>query len=383
MKSIEALSNLKVSVLLADDNADNLFTFKTLLKKIECETAIVSSGIDVLQKLDKQNFDLVILDAQMPHLDGFATLQKIKNHPSHSCIPVILVSDNDIDNRSSHLGFELGAFDVIIRPFSDQLFRSKVSGILSLLKKQKQHILELEDQFKIQNSMLIQKIESFPIQLSQIVDQAQKRHSNSNDTSFFMNEDLSVEPKQELPATPLLASQNIESELTLTSQLTDPQSIAQDVAQLLSIKAQAKSLKLETTCDTSTAGLIKTDTARLRQILISVIENAIDFTSQGFVKVHIFPIIAEGKEYTAFEVSDSGVGILADMQNSIFQYNTLKQSRHLAQVLGGDLHLVSSITGQGSTFLITIANRIDGAPQSTTLSQKIPKQSHRPLIPEL
>lgn len=540
MKSTDITSIQKPMVLLVDDRADNLFTFKGALKKIECDTAIVSSGTDALDKLEKQEFGLIILDAQMPGMDGFATLQRIKANPHTQHIPVILISDSDMGGQSTILGYELGAVDVLIRPFNDNVLRAKVSTFVSLHRTYKnllqntQH-LNLEEKNIIQNlqqdrvnflqffketpalvimtqgpdhtltmindsyakffgidsqGKTLREAQPESLELHEICDQIFKsgKAFNLNEASvtwvdqvrfFKLTGTALFSPQGEINGTLIYAqevsaevlarqqnenqeqalqldlknlqmenelerqkqaqiyqrlsqeipeilqrlqvakeetSRSQESRSTLTLQeaieekketsithdtavyepinisvsLIDPQSIVQEVAALLKGKTQAKSLQMNITCDKATAGLIKSDASNIRQILLNIVNNAIDFTHHGSIKVHTFPIIAEGKEFTAFEVTDTGRGILPTHQESIFQppANGLKNSslffsRRMAQALGGDVHLMNSYLNQGSTFLITVANKIEGSSTLTVASKKVPSDHHRPLIPEL
>ena len=111
---------------------------------------------------------------------------------------------------------------------------------------------------------------------------------------------------------------------------------------------------------------IRTDAARLKQVLKNLIANAIKFTSRGGVTVRITP---EGRDQVTFAVVDTGIGVPADKQQLIFEAfqqadgSTSRQyggtglglsiSRELARLLGGELRLAST-PGEGSTFTLVL-----------------------------
>lgn len=524
-------------VLIVDDRADNLFAYKAALKKLDCDTAIVSSGADALHKLEKQDFALILLDTDMPGMDGFSTLQKIKTNSQFQHIPVILVADSDLTPQMNQLAYEMGAIDLLIRPFNDTLLRAKVSALTQVFRQHRKTVLNLqqltmaENQSSIekQNSLLklVSHLEEMPHAFLTINTEWKLTYFNRSaaellgpDPSHFFDKDIwqmipSLEvlaplwkqaleeqnmqtgevliPPSEKFATerwletwaypvadgmaisliditqkknqmilqeqcisqlntakddaeakvalktaflnkvsqdirfplqsllesadrlkdhsakldnPLNAitalhhhgeslfryiddvvelSESESDKLSITVDLIDPQSIVNDVSSLLKLKAREKSLQFQVTCDKSTAGLIKTDAARLREIIMNVADNAIKYTHQGIIKIHIFPLIADGKEFTAFDITDTGVGINPLEQDQLFdpqQGLSLYVARRFARALGGDVHLVSSQMGRGSTFLITVANRVEGSRSQPIISQKVPTEIHRPLIPE-
>jgi signal transduction histidine kinase len=130
--------------------------------------------------------------------------------------------------------------------------------------------------------------------------------------------------------------------------------------------AQQKGLAFSIELDPALPPTIRTDAARLKQVLKNLIGNAIKFTSRGSVTVRIAP---EGRDQVAFAVADTGIGVAADKQQMIFEAfqqadgSTSRQyggtglglsiSRELARLLGGALRLKSA-PGEGSTFTLVL-----------------------------
>ncbi len=187
-----------------------------------------------------------------------------------------------------------------------------------------------------------------------------------------------------------------QGQVTIKRVSCSPDQIVAEVIARMSPQAQAKNLRLETQHRGSVPATIQTDPVRLRQILLSLVGNAIKFTESGSVRValematpvdHPQPLLGLG-------VIDTGIGITPQQQAKIFEVfsqaddsSTRKYGglglglmicRRLAQLLGGDI-TIDSTPGQGSVFLLTIEtgplagiHMIDQPPPPTTLSTDTP-----------
>ncbi|MEZ0391578.1 MAG: ATP-binding protein [Pseudobdellovibrionaceae bacterium] len=157
---------------------------------------------------------------------------------------------------------------------------------------------------------------------------------------------------------------------------TNPHKIAAEVVSLLRVKAQ--NLQLDLQSGVSTPARITTDSFRLKQILLNLIGNAIKFSPEGSVHVRSFGRKTEsGQSLVCFEIKDTGIGIPQNNLESIFEMFVqadsstarrfggtglgLSLSRRLARALGGDIRVLSSVEGQGTTFLLEILDQSSGA----------------------
>ena len=148
-----------------------------------------------------------------------------------------------------------------------------------------------------------------------------------------------------------------------------PHLIIHDVMQVLAIKADEKTIKLAITVDSPIPETILSDPERLRQIVTNLVGNAIKFTHEGSVNLHVALISADTRPQLSIAVHDSGIGIPAETLETIFdpfvqadsavaqQFGGtglgLAISRRLARELGGDI-VVESTLGVGSLFTLTI-----------------------------
>ena len=146
------------------------------------------------------------------------------------------------------------------------------------------------------------------------------------------------------------------------------------IESLLRPGAIEKGLEFEVRQCGSLPGQIRTDPVRLRQCLINLVNNAIKFTKVGHVHISVSLQETEGKSSVRFDVEDTGIGIAAEKQNSIFEAFSQADSsinrkfggtglglaitKQLTRLLGGEL-MVSSKEGEGSVFSITIPTGVD------------------------
>lgn len=145
-----------------------------------------------------------------------------------------------------------------------------------------------------------------------------------------------------------------------------------DLSESMSIKAKEKGLRIQVSANTSVPPVFKTDQLRLKQILYNVIGNAIKFTDNGEIIVNVsYEKEQDNKPVLKFLVKDTGIGITKEQASKLFKpfsqadSSTTRKyggtglglvlSKKLTEALGGDLRLVSSEPGKGSTFEITIS----------------------------
>jgi len=92
---------------------------------------LAESGAEALQKIESNRPDLIILDVQMPEMDGYEVCKRIKENEQTAEIPVVFLTANSTNKDEEH-GLEIGASDFIRKPISPQIVRTRVANILKL-----------------------------------------------------------------------------------------------------------------------------------------------------------------------------------------------------------------------------------------------------------
>jgi PAS domain S-box-containing protein len=128
---VSARSDLP-SVLLVDDRPENLLALEAVLASLPCRLVSVTSGQEALRRLLHDDFALILLDVQMPELDGFETAEYIKRRRKTRAIPIIFVTAISKERHHVFRGYETGAVDYVFKPYDPQLLRAKVQVFLEL-----------------------------------------------------------------------------------------------------------------------------------------------------------------------------------------------------------------------------------------------------------
>jgi len=125
-------------ILIVDDNRANLIALEAVLEPLGHQLVPCSSGEEALRLLLSGDFALILMDVQMPGLDGFKTAQLIKERPKSRDVPIIFITALSRDSSHMFRGYSQGAVDYLLKPFDPDILRSKVSVFVELfLQKEK------------------------------------------------------------------------------------------------------------------------------------------------------------------------------------------------------------------------------------------------------
>jgi CheY-like chemotaxis protein len=119
--------------LLVDDRRDNLIALEAILQGLPVEPVAVESGEAALKQLLIEDFAVILLDAQMPEMDGFETASHIKRRERTRHVPIIFR-----DAQLALRGYAAGAVDYLTKPFDPWVLRAKVSVFVELWTKTRQ-----------------------------------------------------------------------------------------------------------------------------------------------------------------------------------------------------------------------------------------------------
>ncbi len=146
-------ASLKIPLLLVDDTPESLASLERILKEMDIDFELVkaSSGSEAVKQTLKHEFALIILDVQMPDLNGIETAELLRTNPKTRHIPIIFISAAISNNVDLFKGYELGAVDYIVKPIESVVLKSKVNVFSELYSMRK----KLEEQ----NSLLACRID--------------------------------------------------------------------------------------------------------------------------------------------------------------------------------------------------------------------------------
>ena len=127
-----------VEILLVDDRAENLLALEAILEPLNQTLVRAHSGDEALRKLLLHDFAVILLDVQMPGINGFETARIIKSRERTKYIPIIFLTAISKEEEYVFEGYSVGAVDYLAKPFKPDILRSKVGVFVELYQKQRQ-----------------------------------------------------------------------------------------------------------------------------------------------------------------------------------------------------------------------------------------------------
>jgi PAS domain S-box-containing protein len=124
-----------VNILLVDDQPSNLLALESILTAEDKRLVAADSGKRALKHLLDEEFAVILLDVQMPELDGFETASLIRQRDKSRDTPIIFLTALSRSETNVFRGYELGAVDYIFKPFQPEILRSKVNVFVELFRK--------------------------------------------------------------------------------------------------------------------------------------------------------------------------------------------------------------------------------------------------------
>lgn len=128
----------RVNILIVDDQPSRLLSYEAILGDLGQNIVRASSGTEALQELMRREFAVILLDVNMPGMDGFETAQLIHQHPRYEKTPLVFVTAFNISDMDRLKGYELGAVDYVFIPVVPAILRSKVSVLIELFTQKRE-----------------------------------------------------------------------------------------------------------------------------------------------------------------------------------------------------------------------------------------------------
>ena len=390
------------TILIVDDNPNNLFTLRALLEtSLNAEVIEAQSGFDALERVSESPIDLILLDIQMPDLNGFDVARLIRNRPKFANIPIIFLTAVYKSEDFKQQGFESGAIDYLTKPIDDTILITRVKAYLRVIEAER----ESNRRLSALNARLQAEIDArkrAEAVLEDLNRQLQDASRHKTDYLSSMSHELRT-PLNALIGYLSLAVNDLQREVAeeKLQNLTKANQTARVILQLINdvldfakieagkmdtlieevdlveiledvaITAEGlllnKPVELKTEIDADLPS-VQSDYTKIKQMLNNLLGNAIKFTTQGSVTLRA-RLERNPASAVRIEVQDTGMGIPQEKLGSVFE--SFKQvdssinkkfggtglgltiTRQFCDMLGIEIG-VNSELGRGSTFWLRI-----------------------------
>lgn len=371
-RPLASFTELKPNILIVDDRKENLLATEKVLRPLGATIYKALSGNDALSLILRQRFAVVLLDVQMPEMDGFETAVLMQEHESMLGVPIIFVTAISKEDTYATRAAEIGAVDYIFKPINAEILKSKVKVYLDLYT-QREEILNLNGTLRQSN----EELERFAYICSHDM-QEPVRIMNSyadllaEDYDALLDEEgrkylkfiTSSAARMRKMIQDILAFSRVGREEITLEEVNCGEVVQEVLAEFESIitkqKARVRCGNLPT---------LDTSPTLIRVLFQNLISNALKF--QDGIKTPEIAIEAELYEgMWRFTVRDNGIGIDPTFQDKIFNIFQrfhrkedypgtgigLSTCRKLLQLCGGDISFESTL-GTGTVFFFVLPDR--------------------------
>jgi len=380
-------ANSPVKILLVDDLPENLFALELILCNDNYKCVKAHSGNEALKiLLHEQDFAIILMDVQMPEMDGFETVELIREIETLKHVPVIFLTASMDNSMHIFKGYQAGAVDYMIKPLIPELLKAKVAVFVDLYAKIHELLAQKKEMEMLYSDVTAQKrIEKELLGAKVVADLATGIAEDARikaESATRIAEDA-VKAKQQFLSnmsheirtpmnaiigfTKVLSKTNLSEKqkeylqaikvsgdtlIVLINDILDlakvdagkmtfeqtPFKMATSLSTMLHLfetKIQEKNLELVTEYDNKIPEILLGDHVRLHQIFLNLVSNALKFTSKGKITVRVQMINEDEKQaIIEFAVTDTGIGIAENKISTIFE-NFEQASDSTSKLFGG------------------------------------------------
>ncbi len=413
-----------LNILIVDDNKNNLLSLRSLIEEYIDQVQVLEadSGVSALNVLMKQEVDLIILDVQMPDLDGFETAALIRSRKKTQQIPLVFLTAAYKTEEFKQKGYAIGAADYLTKPIDTPQLISKINTYLRFIQLEHQHhqyeqelarkVQERTAELLVVNRSLRQEIaerRQIEDKLKLAKDTAETANQIKSQFLATMSHELRTPLNAILGYSEMVKEEAIESgyeeflpdlnkviasgkhllvlindvldlskietgEMKLYNETFKITDLVNEVVQTIQpyVEDTGNNLVVDSESDW---GEMCADLTKIRQILLNLLDNAVKFTTQGTVTFKVTSQINQTSSWLYFQVSDTGIGLTEEQSEHLFQIFTqvdssstrkyggtglgLAISQRFAEMMGGQI-TVQSTPGQSSTFTVRLPRHGEG-----------------------
>lgn len=415
------MSHSGARILIVDDLPEKLLVYRTLLEDLDAQIVEAHSGTEALKRVLEGEFAVILLDVNMPDIDGLETATLVRRHKNGRHTPIIFITAY-ADEMQTARGYELGAVDYILSPVIAPVIRTKVRVFVDLYEARAALALsnqELETRVTERTGELQKSNERLQGEIAERLRAEAEREAllarekvlraEAEELSRLKDEFLAT-MSHEL-RTPLNAifgwitllrtrrldeatqeraletiernaraqkrliedlldvSRIVTGKVALELVTVDPRRVVEAALETMHPAAQAKGLKIVPLLDIG-AGTVRGDFARLQQIVCNLLSNAIKFTDAGG---HIEVCLARRNGEVEISIADSGQGIKPEFLPLVFDRFRQEDGsisrrhgglglglaivRHLVELHAGSVDAQSAGEGKGARFIVRLPVR--------------------------
>lgn len=385
----------KFNILIVDDREENLLTLESILESDELNIIKALSGNEALGLMLEYNFAMVLLDVQMPEMDGFECAELMRSNDRTKNIPIIFITAISKQRQHIFKGYASGAVDYLYKPLDLEILTAKIKAYIEFFKQKhkleittrelEKTIQELDSSKKIaeeatlaKSSFLANMSHEIRTPLNGIIGMAELALMDGS-LSEIQSERLADIKQSGISLldiiNEILDISKIEADKLVLEEIEfSIRDVLQKVIRLLSVKISQDNLELNCSISPEIPDILVGDPIRIRQILINLVGNAIKFTDKGFVSIEL-NLIKETKDSVNidFIIRDTGIGIAKDKVQYLFesfsQADTsttrkhggsglgLSISKNLVNMMDGEIEIESELD-KGSMFLFNLNFKI-------------------------
>jgi len=399
----------KFNILIVDDRIENLIALESLILHPELNIIRALSGNEALSLMLEHEISLVLLDVNMPGMDGFETAELMRGSERTKSIPIIFITATFRAPKQIFRGYETGAVDYLYKPLDRKILQNKINAYIDFFKqkhalqvttKQLQRTIEELNHAKhIAEEATLAK-SSFLANMSHEIRTPLNGIIGMTDL-ILMNTDLPESYYENLSD----IKQSSESLLEIINEILDISKIEADkleleniefslrdtlekIVRLLCVKTFQKNLEFLLLHPADIPDHVIGDPTRIRQVLVNLIGNAIKFTDKGTVTLSVSVKSLDKTNITIeFMVEDTGIGIPKDKMDLLFEsYRQVDSStarthggtglgltisKKLVELMNGKIGVDSQV-GKGSRFFFSVPTKI-GKPSQESWQLKLPE----------
>ena len=381
-----------IKILLVDDREDNLFSIETILEKDNYTIVKAKSGRDALKVLlHQQDFSLILMDVQMPELNGFETATIIYERDKLKNIPIIFITAFSYDEDYIFKGYRTGGVDYIYKPIKPELLRMKVSVFVELYRKNQQLLIHekkllaanrslqkeieerktSEEKIRLLNGQLVnnnahlkainEELDRFayvashdlqePLRKIMVFsDKILMKENMDEETEKYFKKIINSSKRMQMLINDLLSFSR-QSVSSSDFEKTDLNTLAREAITELEIEVEKSNAKIQI----GELPVVWAIPSLMKQLFHNLVSNAVKFRKKGIDPIihieakkmngsdHSLPVNANGHKYHEVSISDNGIGFDPKYSDEIFMVFKRLNSYHEYEGTGVGLSICKKI----------------------------------------